>query len=120
MKRTFVPEGWQRVTPRLVAHDAEKLVDFVRRVFDAKGDYRTEGPAELQIGESRIMISDAGVRQPMTACLYVYVPDADAAYQRAVESGARSIEEPLDTPYGDRRGMVEDRWGNTWQIATRV
>jgi uncharacterized glyoxalase superfamily protein PhnB len=64
------------------------------------------------------MISDAGVRNAMPAFLYVYVADADATYRSAIKAGARSIEEPVDTPYGDRRAMIEDRWGNTWQIAT--
>jgi uncharacterized glyoxalase superfamily protein PhnB len=52
------------------------------------------------------------------AFLYVYVDDADDVYLRALRAGATSLEEPSDTPYGDRRGMVQDRWGNTWQIAT--
>jgi len=64
------------------------------------------------------MISDAGVRSPMPAFLYVYVEDVDATCRRALEAGAVSIEEPSETPYGDRRGMVEDGWGNTWHIAT--
>jgi uncharacterized glyoxalase superfamily protein PhnB len=55
----------------------------------------------------------------MPAFLYVYVEDADATFRRAVDAGARPLEEPSDLEYGDRRGMVEDRWGNTWQIATR-
>ncbi len=66
-----------------------------------------------------ILISDAGARHPMTAFLYVYVDDTDATYRAALRAGARSIEEPFDTPYGDRRCMIEDRWGNSWQIATR-
>jgi uncharacterized glyoxalase superfamily protein PhnB len=64
------------------------------------------------------MISDAGVRDPAPGFLYVYVEDADQTYRRALDAGARSLEEPLDLPYGDRRGMVEDKWGNVWQIAT--
>jgi PhnB protein len=106
------------VTPRIVVHDAQKLVDFIKLVFDATGDYSSDRPAEITIGDSNIMISDAGVRNVMTAFLYVYVADADATYRRAIKAGARSIEEPLDTPYGDRRAMIEDAWGNTWQIAT--
>ena len=66
------------------------------------------------------MISDAGVRPAMPAFLYVYVADTDATYRRALDAGARSLEEPAPMPYGDRRCMVEDRWGNTWQIATRL
>ena len=108
------------VTPRIVAQDARQLVDFIKLVFDATGDYSAERPAVITIGDSNIMISDAGVRNAMSAFLYVYVADADATYRRAIKAGARSIEEPVDTPYGDRRAMIEDRWANTWQIATRA
>jgi PhnB protein len=116
----FMPEGWHTVTPRVVAHNATQLVEFVRRVFGATGEYRHDRPSELRIGDSVIMISDAGIRSPMTAFLYVYVTDTDATYQRALDAGARSLEEPSNMPYGDRRGMVEDEWGNTWQIATHL
>jgi PhnB protein len=115
----FQPEGWHTVTPRIIVHGAEKLVEFVKNVFGATGQYHSHAPAELRLGDSIIMISDAGVRDSMTACLYVYVASADITWQRAIEAGAQSIESPLNTPYGDRRGMVKDPWGNTWQIATR-
>jgi PhnB protein len=115
----FQPAGWHTVTPRIIVSGAEKLVHFVKEVFGATGDFRPEAPAELRIGDSIIMISDAGVREPMAACLYVYVASADEIWHRAVKAGARSIEAPLDTPYGDRRAMIRDAWGNTWQIATR-
>jgi len=114
----FTPPGWHTVTPRIVAHDARRLVDFVTRVFGATGDYRPESPAMIKLGDSVVMVSDAGPRGPMPAFLYVYVDDTDAAYRRALDAGARAVEEPSDMPYGDRRCMVEDQWGNTWQIAT--
>jgi uncharacterized glyoxalase superfamily protein PhnB len=114
------PEGWHTITPRIVASGAEELVAFIKQVFGATGEYQTAAPSQLQIGDSILMISDSGARNAMTAFLYVYVDDTDATYQRALSAGARSIEEPLETPYGDRRAMVEDKWGNTWQIATRV
>jgi hypothetical protein len=57
------------------------------------------------------MVSDAGERRPMGAFLYVYVDDTDAVHRRAVDAGARSLEAPAEMPYGDRRCMVEDRWG---------
>lgn len=107
------------MTPRIIVHGAEKLVEFVKNVFGAAGQYQAHAPAELRVGDSIIMISDTGVRNSMTACLYVYVENVDVTWQRAIDAGARSIESPLNTPYGDRRGMVEDPWGNTWQIATR-
>ena len=116
----FAPEGWHTVTPRIVAHDARQLVAFLRDVFGATGEYRETMPSEVRIGDSTVMISDAGIRRPMTAFLYVYVDDTDATYQRAVDAGARSLEEPSDLPYGDRRCMLEDKWGNTWQVATRL
>ena len=115
----FQPAGWHTVTPRIVVHGAAQLVEFVKHVFGATGQYHPHAPAELRLGDSIIMISDAGVRDPMPACLYVYVESADLTWQRAVEAGAQSIESPSLTPYGDRRGMVKDAWGNTWQIATR-
>ena len=114
----FTPSGWHTVTPRIVALEAEQLVDFVKYVFGATGEYRPDMPAVLNIGDSIVMISDAGVRDPAPGFLYVYVEDADQTYRRALDAGARSLEEPLDLPYGDRRGMVEDKWGNVWQIAT--
>lgn len=114
----FTPDGWHTVTPRIVAHGAQELVAFVKHVFGAVGEYRPDRPAVITIGDSMIMISDAGVRGPMPAFLYVYVEDVDATHRRAIEAGAIPLEEPTETPYGDRRSMVEDAWGNTWQIAT--
>jgi PhnB protein len=114
----FIPEGWNSVTPRIVAHDAKHLVEFLKRVFGATGEYRQDIPSVIRIGDSSVMINDAGIRSPTSAFLYVYVGDTDATYQRALDAGARSLEEPSDLPYGDRRCMVEDKWGNIWQIAT--
>jgi PhnB protein len=116
----FTPEGWHTVTPRIVVHDAEQLVEFLRRVFAAAGEYRPDLPSVIMIGDSMVMVSDAGIRNPTPAFLYVYVDDTDKTYQRALQAGANSLEEPSDMPYGDRRGMVRDKWGNTWQIATHT
>jgi PhnB protein len=124
MKRTrnasFAPAGWPIVTPRLFARDPKRLFAFIKRVFRATGTYRDDRPSELRVGDSVIMVNDDSARGPATAFLYVYVDDTDAAYRRAVAAGARSIETPGDQPYGDRRAMVEDAWGNTWQMATRI
>lgn len=112
------PQGWHAVTTRIVTADVAGLVAFLRAAFDATGDVPEDRPAVLQIGDSKIMISSTGPRPVTTAMLYVYVPDADTTYRRAIAAGATSLEEPLDTPYGDRRAMVQDRWGCVWQIAT--
>jgi len=113
----FVPKGWHTVTPRITVDDAKGLVEFLTKVFDATGEYRESAPSVIKIGDSHVMISGAEARGQMTAFLYVYVRDTDQTYRRAVDAGARTIEAPLDTPYGDRRCMIQDRWGNTWQIA---
>lgn len=116
----FVPEGWHTVTPRIVVYEAKHLVEFLKQVFGATGEYRHALPSEVRIGDSVVMISDAGARSPMTAFLYVYVSDTDATFRRALDAGARALEAPSVMPYGDRRCMVENKWGNTWQIATHI
>ena len=113
-----IPEGWHSVTPRLVVHDAVMQVEFLKQAFGATGDFRTEMPSVIRIGDSLVMVSSVGPRDAMTAFLYLYVEDVDTTYQRALEAGAASLEEPRDVPYGDRRGMVQDPCGNIWQIAT--
>jgi len=112
------PEGWHSVTPRLVVQDPARQVEFLKQVFSASGDFHTDKPSVIGIGDSVVMISEAGPRDVMPAFLYVYVEQIDATFRRALEAGAVSLEEPWDTPYGDRRGMVKDPCGNIWQIAT--
>jgi uncharacterized glyoxalase superfamily protein PhnB len=113
-----IPEGWHSVTPRLVVHDPTKLVDFLKKAFGASGESTGDSPSVMKIGDSIVMVSGAGPRDPMPAFLYLYVDDADATYRRALEAGAVCVEEPADMPYGDRRAMVRDPSGNEWQIAT--
>jgi uncharacterized glyoxalase superfamily protein PhnB len=113
----YVPDGWHSITPRLVAEDVPRLVDFLRQVFGASGDLSRE-PCRLKVGDSLVMVSSAGVRDAMPAFLYLYLEDTDETYRRALEAGAESIEAPQDTPYGDRRAMIRDPGGNVWQIAT--
>jgi uncharacterized glyoxalase superfamily protein PhnB len=106
------------VTPRLVAADAARLVEFLKQAFGATGEFRTDRPSVIQIGDSLVMVSSVGPRDATAAFLYLYVDDVDTTYQRALAAGAESLEEPQDVPYGDRRGMVQDPCGNVWQIAT--
>jgi PhnB protein len=114
----WIPEGWHSVTPRLVVHDAAKLVTFFKKAFGATGDYSVASPSQIRIGDSLVMVSGVGPRDAMPAFLYLYVEDVDATYRRALKAGAIAIEEPQDMPYGDRRGMVKDPSGNVWQIAS--
>jgi PhnB protein len=114
----FIPAGWHSVTPRLVVHDVASLVQFLKQAFGGTGDFRSDRPCEIRIGDSLVMVSEVGVRDAMPAFLYLYVEDTDRTYQRALKAGAESLEEPQDMPYGDRRCMIKDPAGNIWQIAT--
>jgi len=118
--RDFIPDGWHAITPRIAAQDAKRLVGFLAQVFGATGDFQEARPSTIRVDDSVLMVSETGPRRPMPAFLYVYVRDCDATFRRAVELGAHAVEEPFDTPYGDRRCMVEDEWGNTWQVATQA
>ena len=115
-----IPEGWHSVTPRLVVHDPARLVEFLQKAFGASGEFGPDAPSVMRIGDSILMVSGAGPRDPMPAFLYLYVDDVDATYQSALEAGAVCLEEPANMPYGDRRGMVRDPCGNDWQIATQI
>src|ERR1051326_3223301 len=111
------PDGWRSVTARIFVDESQELLEFVKNVFGATGHYRSDRPTVVTIGDSMLMISDTAARKRTNAFLYVCVDDVDEVYRRSLRAGATSLEEPSMTPYGDRRGMVEDRWGNTWQIA---
>ena len=101
----------------MVVSDVAAAAGFLRAVFGATGEVREGRPAEIRIGDSVVMVSAAGERESFPAFLYVYVDDVDVAYRRALAAGAVAVEEPLDTPYGDRRAMVRDPSGNLFQIA---
>jgi PhnB protein len=103
----------------MVVADTEAEVEFLRAVFDASGEVHPGRPAEIRIGDSLVMVSSTAERELFPTFLHVYVEDADRTYRRALDAGAVSLEEPLDTPYGDRRAMVRDAFGNVFQIAHR-
>ena len=107
------------MTPRIVAEDPDRLVEFLKTVFGATADAPPDGPSLVRIGDSMLMVSGVGPRESFPAFLYVYVEDVDSTCRRALEAGAVSLEAVWDTPYGDRRGMLKDPWGNVWQVAAR-
>jgi PhnB protein len=122
-----IPDGYHNVQPYMIVRGAKGLLEFVKKTFDAKETELMAGPdgtvmhAEVKIGDSTVMMSDAqGPWQPTQAALYVYVPNVDETYKRALAAGATSAMEPSDQFYGDRHGGVKDSWGNFWWIATRV
>lgn len=125
MSVNYVPKGCQSVIPYLVVPSAKKLIEFLETTFEAKATecmIRPDGSvghAEVTIGDSVVMISDANAQYGAgKANVYVYVADTDGAYARAVKAGAKSLMEPADQFYGDRNAGVQDAFGNTWWIGT--
>jgi uncharacterized glyoxalase superfamily protein PhnB len=122
-----IPDGYHTLTPYLVVPDGEQMLQFLQKTFGAKILFRhnrTDGTlkhAEIQVGDSRLMLGQANEQfTPRPQTLYVYIPDVDAAYERALSSGAKSIMPVSDQFYGDRNGGFEDPAGNWWWIATHV
>src|SRR5262245_9148452 len=109
--------GYRTITPRIVVDDVEAQVAFFQSVFGATGGAEPGRPAEVRLGDSLVMISSSSERDVFPGFFYVYVDDADVTYERALDAGAVSIEAPIDVPYGDRRAMVRDPFGNVFQIA---
>lgn len=114
------PSPYHSVTPRIVVADVDGQVGFLRAVFNASGEIVDGRPVEVVIGDSIVMVTSAESREPFPGFMYVYVPDADETYRRAIAAGADSVEPPLDTPYGDRRAMVRDPFGNVCQVAHQI
>jgi uncharacterized glyoxalase superfamily protein PhnB len=122
-----IPDGCQAVIPYLIVADPAATIDFLVRAFGAveKERFGDESGAihhaEVEIGGARIMMGGArGDWPPMPCMNYVYVPDTDLAYARALEAGATSLMEPADQFYGDRNAGVKAPDGNLWWIATHV
>jgi PhnB protein len=130
-----IPDHYPRVTPYLCVVGAAGAIDFYCEVLGAKERMRMPGPggkiahAELQMGDSVIMLSDEypemGARGPKAiggtpVTISVYVEDVDAVFNRAVSAGAKALRPPEDQFYGDRAAQIEDPFGHRWSVATHV
>ena len=130
-----IPEGYHTLTTYLAVDDAAAAIDFYKRAFGAKELMRMDAPggkighAELQIGDSRVMLSDpfpqSQVKPPKelggcTGGAFMYAEDVDSAFKQAVDAGATVAMEPEDMFWGDRFGSVIDPFGHHWSIATHV
>jgi PhnB protein len=129
-----IPDGYRTVTPYITVKGAAQAIDFYKRAFGAKEGERMMDPegklvmhAEIKIGDSPVMLSDEcpgmGPRSPhtlggTTASLFLYVPDVDTAFKRAVDAGAKAIMPPADMFWGDRFGKLTDPFGHEWAMAT--
>jgi PhnB protein len=123
-----IPEGFHTITPYLIVDGAANIIQFVKHAFGAQEQHeatlRPDGTimhATLKIGDSMLMIADASEHaKASSVMLYLYVPDVDAVYQKAIKAGATSIMEPADQFYGDRTGGARDPAGNTWFFGTHI
>ena len=131
-----IPEGYHSVTPALLVRGAAEAIDFYTCAFGARELGRMPAPdgqriwhAELQIGDARLMLADEfpemGGHAPESlggtpVSLHLYVEDADAVIQRAVNAGATVIQPPLDAFWGDRYGRIKDPFGHEWSVATHI
>ena len=128
-----IPEGYHSLQIYLAVEDAAKAIDFYKEAFGADETIRMPGPdgkvahAELQIGDSKLMLSDpfphSNVRPPSerggaTASIFMYVDDVDATFEQAQRAGATVVSELEDMFWGDRFGTVADPFGHVWAMAT--
>lgn len=122
------PEGFHAITPYLSVKDAKAAIAFYEGVFGASEVGRilmpggAVGHAELQIGDSRLMLA-WGNKSPSTlggspVGIALYVDDVDATYQRAIDAGATVVEPVKDQFYGDRAGSLLDPFGHKWHVMT--
>ncbi|NBB90147.1 MAG: VOC family protein [Spirochaetes bacterium] len=116
--------GFHTITPYLIVDDLESFLSFIQTVFDATETLRMRGGSggthvEVRIGDSMLMIGSGGgwSGTSLPAALYLYIDDVDERFRRALAAGATTMMEPRDEEDGDRRGGVQDPFGNMWFIA---
>ena len=130
-----IPDGYHTLTPYLYMQKADEAIRFYEKAFNAKEVFRMEGEngkiahAEIQIGNSRIMLSEEnpkiGVYGPLhyggsAAGFLLYVEDMDAMHAQALAAGAKEERKPTDQFYGDRSSTVVDPFGHKWYLSTHI
>lgn len=128
MKKPFKPNGYNSVSPYFIVNGAQKFIDLMKDIFDAKELRRYDMPdgsimhAEFQLDDSVIMVGDSSDKYPpVQIVMHVYVPDVDKVFQKAIESGCVIIEHPKEREGDpDRRATFKDFAGNLWSIGTQV
>lgn len=128
-----IPEGFHSLTVYMGVKDASKAIEFYKKAFGAIENFRLNSPdgkvghAELQIGDSRLMLADpcdqggfasADPNGKTSFGMHLYVPDVDAQFKRAIDAGAKVERAVQDQFYGDRSGTLRDPFGHLWFIST--
>ncbi len=117
--------GFHTVTPYVMVKEVERFIVFLKEAFGAIETHRSTGSAgglhiEVKIGDSMLMIGGTLDGEPFPAALYLYLPDVDTVYQKALQAGATPVSGPEDHSYGDRSAWIKDSFGNTWFLATYI
>jgi PhnB protein len=130
-----IPDGYRSVTPYLVVKGAAKAIDFYKKVFGAREKFRMDGPggtvahAEIEIGDSVVMLADEnpqhGALSPATVggtpvSIMLYVEDVDRTAETLTKAGAKTLRPVQDMFYGDRSGGFEDPFGHRWHVSTHI
>ncbi len=119
----YKPDAYYTLTPFTTVRGADGFIDFLKETFGATVTEAMRTPdgriahAEAKIGDSMLMLTDG---EPMPIALYVYLPDVDTTYRKALAAGGTSHLEPTDQFWGDRQASVKDAWGNMWFLATHT
>jgi PhnB protein len=121
-----IPKGYRTVTATLNQTDANATIAFMKKAFGGKLRGKMKGPggklmhAEVEIGDSVVMLSDAVMEPARQGSLFLYVENVDKTMAKAVKAGAKVIMPAENTFWGDRFGRLSDPQGNLWAVATRV
>ena len=130
-----IPQGFHTVTPHLVCRNAAGAIDFYKKAFGARELSRMPMPggglahAEIQLGDSRLMLADEMPEMDATSPetiggsavhIFLYVPNVDAVFTRAVSAGAKATMPPMDMFWGDRYAKLTDPFGHKWSMATHI
>lgn len=131
-----IPNGMHTVTPHLVCKDAAKAIEFYEKAFGAETVMRMDMPggekllhACLRFGDSAVMLADEfpdwnslgpNSRGGTSVTLHLYVPDADAFFEKAIKAGAEVVMPLGDAFWGDRYGQLKDPFGHIWSVATHI
>jgi PhnB protein len=136
-KVSYIPEGYNSITPYLIIKGAAQAIEYYKNVFGATQTVRMDTPdgkvghAELKIGNSHFMLADENPKMgeghasaatigASPVSLYVYLPNVDQVVQKAVAAGAKMLKPVEDQFYGDRTGFIQDPFGHLWGVATHI
>jgi len=126
------PDGYYTLTPYLYFEQGAKAIDWYKRALGARERMRLPGEspdkighAELEVGDSVLMMADSPDRAPSrlgntSVAFVLYVDDVDAAFTKAIDAGATQVQPVEDKFYGDRMGTLRDPFGHEWSLGTHI